>query len=248
MANGVIFLLKTIVYVTFCVCFCMPLYAASTHEPVLHTAALCDLAAGKASRSQDVPLDVLLAISRTESGRRVEGSFVSWPWTINDAGHGQYFPTQASAEQFVGGRLELGARSIDIGCFQINYRWHHDAFPSVAAMFDPEQNALYAASFLKSLFLELGSWDDAIGAYHSRTATHAERYRSKVSENRALVRSVIDDQGLQISDTWQSPANVLLSRQMPVRARRPFGSLVPKHEPALRAFISVAQGAARPLP
>ena len=241
-------LLRTIFFVPFCAWFFTPAYAAATHEPVLHTAARCDLAARQASRSQDVPLDVLLAIARTESGRQLEGVFVSWPWTINDAGQGHYFPTLESAEQFVGDRLELGARSIDIGCFQINYRWHQDAFSSVNGMFDPVQNALYAARFLRSLFLEFGSWEDAIGAYHSRTAVHAERYRRKVLENRAVVLSTTDDPALPIADMQQSPAAALASRRITHRARRPFGSLVPEHAPALRAFISVAQGAARPLP
>ena len=47
---------------------------------------------------------------------------------------------------------------------------------------DPYANALYAASYLRSLYESLGSWSAAVGAYHSRNADRAEGYRCRVAK------------------------------------------------------------------
>jgi len=73
--------------------------------------------------------------------------------------------------------LERGETSFDVGCFQINYRWHGHAFVDLAEMTDPLSNARYAARFLGELFREFGDWTEAAGAYHSRTKVHADRYK-----------------------------------------------------------------------
>ncbi len=60
-----------------------------------------------------------------------------------------------------------GAKLIDIGCMQINQHWHGAHFRSVAEMFDPEQNVQYAASYLKSLYQDAGSWTVAVARYNA---------------------------------------------------------------------------------
>jgi hypothetical protein len=47
-------------------------------------------------------------------------------------------------------------------------------------MFDPLENARYAARFLAELQQETGDWMAAVGAYHSRTPELAAAYRSRV--------------------------------------------------------------------
>ena len=47
-------------------------------------------------------------------------------------------------------------------------------------MFDPQQNADYAARFLVSLYDEKGNWADAVAAYHSRTPDLATKYLNQV--------------------------------------------------------------------
>ena len=54
-------------------------------------ASICDNAAELVSRESTVPLDVLRAISLTETGRRKEGAFQPWPWTVNMEGVGKWF-------------------------------------------------------------------------------------------------------------------------------------------------------------
>lgn len=146
---------------------------------------MCEQAARTASRATDVPLDVLRAISITETGRASGGKLQPWPWTVNMEGTGKWFDSMTSALAYVDTHFQSGARSFDIGCFQINYRWHGQAFESITAMFDPETNARYAAGFLSRLYAELGDWSLAAGAYHSRTPAYAERYRARFDRIRA---------------------------------------------------------------
>jgi hypothetical protein len=75
------------------------------------------------------------------------------------------------------------ARSIDIGCLQVNLLHHPNAFASLAEGFDPAANARYAARFLVELRNRLGGWLPAIGAYHSATDWRAEPYRARVLAN-----------------------------------------------------------------
>ncbi|MBW7920963.1 MAG: transglycosylase SLT domain-containing protein [Rubellimicrobium sp.] len=143
------------------------------------TDTVCADAARNAARRTGVPVDVLLAIAQVESGRRQSGGVTPWPWTINDSGAGHWYASRDQAETAARAIIAAGRTSFDVGCFQLNYRWHGDAFASVTAMFDPDANALYAAGFLRALHAETGDWSAAAGAYHSRTPVHAQRYRDR---------------------------------------------------------------------
>jgi len=145
---------------------------------------ICDAAAQLASRQTGVPLDVLQAITRTETGRKRNGRFEPWPWTVNMEGKGVWFTTLDEARAYVFRNFKRGARSFDVGCFQINYKWHHQGFSSIDEMFDPEANALYAARFLRRLYDEHGNWIDAAGSYHSRTPKYANRYKAVFERHR----------------------------------------------------------------
>ena len=139
---------------------------------------ICDQVAQIASNNTGVPITVLQAITRTETGRKKDGHFTPWPWTVNMEGKGVWFDTPDAARAYVFKHFKRGARSFDVGCFQINYKWHHKAFSSIEEMFDPLANATYAARFLKDLYAELGNWPDAAGAYHSRTPKYADKYKA----------------------------------------------------------------------
>lgn len=141
------------------------------------SANICDAAAIRAARQTGVPTDVLRAITRLETGRG--GGAEPWPWTVNHAGDGTWFKTEDEARSYVFSKVKQGASNLDIGCFQINYRWHSEAFRSLDEMFDPDRNAAYAALFLSQLFAEFGNWTEAAGAYHSRTPEFADRYKAR---------------------------------------------------------------------
>ena len=136
---------------------------------------LCLRAASDAAERTGVPYDVLLAISKVETGRNDR----PWPWTVNFGGDGKWFDTAAEAEASVTEALEQGATNVDLGCFQLNYRWHANGFDSVADMLDPDRNATYAANFLAEQFSRTGDWATAAAAYHSGTPEYAEIYQAK---------------------------------------------------------------------
>lgn len=159
--------------------------AAQLRAEAPDPSAICDQVAILAATETGVPLSVLKAISLNETGRKRQGAFRPWPWTVNMEGKGLWFDTYSEAKAYVDKEFLRGARSFDVGCFQINYKWHGEAFQSIEEMFDPRQNARYAARFLRDLHDELGSWGKAAGAYHSRTREHADRYQARFERLRA---------------------------------------------------------------
>lgn len=150
---------------------------------------ICDQAAAYASKESGVPISVLQAISLTETGRSKNGVMRPWPWTVNMEGKGVWFKSEDEARAYVYENYKRGARSFDVGCFQINYKWHGHEFASIEEMFDPNPNALYAANFLLKLYNEKGDWSGAAGAYHSRTQKYAEKYEKRFNKYRTAMLS-----------------------------------------------------------
>lgn len=148
---------------------------------------LCEQAIADGARRSGVPEAVLHAISLTETGRRVDGRLRPWPWAINREGQGFWFRSRDEALAFARESAAAGRRSFDVSCFQINYLWHGENFPSLESMFDLDAAADYAANFLKQLHAETGDWSMAAGAYHSRTPELATRYRARFDQMLALV-------------------------------------------------------------
>lgn len=189
------------------------------------TENLCDRAALKAARAYGVPIDVMLAITRIETGRTRQGELTPWPWTVNMEGTGRWFSTEDEARAFVFGRFKDGARSFDVGCFQINYKWHSSGFRSIDEMFDPDLNASYAARFLNTLFTEFGDWSKAAGAYHSRTRKYADIYAARFDATRANLSAAPQD--TRLSGTGPLPILRASSRPLFGSGSGGLGSLVP---------------------
>ena len=148
-------------------------------ETVVNGAVACQKSSDMAAIRHRVPVPVMRAITLTETGRKRNGRVKPWPWTVNMEGKGIWFETRPEAEAYVLREHGRGARSYDIGCFQINFRWHGQAFSSPLEMFEPAKNADYAAAFLRALYDEFGDWSVAAGAYHSRNPKYATRYRAR---------------------------------------------------------------------
>lgn len=172
-----------------------PIIAATLYLPQAHASAvtaseICDLAAQEAAQDSNVPLELLMAISRVETGRTRDGDLQPWPWAINQGGEGHWFDDADQAIAFASEQLAQGQENFDVGCFQINLRWHGENFGSIEDAFDPRHNAAYAATFLTELFQSEGGWPEAVAAYHSRTPDEADSYLAKVeaalTELRAL--------------------------------------------------------------
>ncbi len=133
-------------------------------------------------RSLRIPQGLLTAISFVESGRTSEatGQRLAWPWTINVNGQGRFFDTKEEAVAETRRQLDQGQRSIDVGCMQINLRYHPNAFRSIEDAFDPALNVAYGAQFLLSLHQLQGSWAKAVERYHSSEDGRREEYRDRV--------------------------------------------------------------------
>ena len=145
---------------------------------------MCAKATNRIERQEAIPRQLLRAISKAESGRYHEGKQVvmAWPWTVMAEGRGRYLETKADAIAEVERLRKRGVRNIDVGCMQVNLLAHPGAFASLEDAFDPLTNVTYAASFLKTLASEQGSWAKAAAYYHSQNPARYRGYRSKVRE------------------------------------------------------------------
>lgn len=155
-------------------CLLAPVQGHSRIDP----AALCRDAAATAATETSVPYDVLIAVATVETGRNNQ----PWPWTVNFGGQGHWYDSVADAARSVDQAVRDGATNIDLGCFQLNYRWHASAFSSAEDMLDPERNATYAAEYLMRHFANTGDWALAAAAYHSGTPEYAKAYQTKFEE------------------------------------------------------------------
>ena len=168
--------------------------------------ALCDEAAANASDTTGVPLAVMMAITRVETGRVQDGVRVPWPWALNHSGQGQWFATEMDARHAAERLIAGGERAFDVGCFQLNVRWHADQFSSVADMLNPRLNALYAAQFLTSLQREFGSWERAVAAYHSRNPRFSTPYLARFRQELAGLADMSDEErNLDIDNARRRP-------------------------------------------
>lgn len=129
---------------------------------------ICLTEARRAEAQHGIPNGLLQSISRVEAGRKtVTGEFMPWAWTLNDQGEGLFFDNREAAMRHLQDAVAAGDHSVDVGCMQVNTKWHMDGFHELGDMLDPVQNADYAAGFLLDLHEAHQSWDDAVKHYHS---------------------------------------------------------------------------------
>ena len=143
----------------------------------------CLAAIFAAERRYGIPDNLLLALGLQEAGWNSPQGLTIWPWSVNAAGEGRRFQSRAEALAFVRTRQAEGVESIDIGCLQVNLRWHPDAFATTLEGFDPARNVDYAARFLLGLYAETGDWWQAAGRYHSRNAGPQAVYLGALRRN-----------------------------------------------------------------
>ena len=161
----------------------------------------CIIAAKKYEEIYRIPNNLLLSMSLTESGRKIKnGEFVSWPWTINRKGKGKFFDSKITAVNFVKKYIKKGKKNIDIGCMQVNHMYHPSAFNNFHEAFDPDKNVEWAAKMLKSLYSKFGSWESAVGYYHSYRNTKRKKYSLKVFNTLASLKNQKNFNFIQITE------------------------------------------------
>ena len=204
---------------------------ATGHNPW----TMCAKATNRIERQEGIPRQLLRAISKAESGRlhRDKQIVMAWPWTVMAEGRGRYLETKAQAIAEVETLRARGVKNIDVGCMQVNLQYHPRAFASLDEAFDPLTNVRYAASFLKSLASEQGSWAKAAAYYHSQNPERYRVYRSKVREiwatERAKYLLALDQ--LRAAQT----AALTLASLICVDAPVPLGAAAPHRSPAAHA-------------
>lgn len=158
----------------------VPAAARAVPPPV--NEAICAAETAAAERHYGIPQALLHSISIVESGRYDSDrrAVIAWPWTVMAEGQGRYFPTKAEAIAEVRKLKSRGVQNIDVGCMQVNLRYHPQAFANLDEAFDPAANVGYAGRFLKGLFDATGHWPTAASYYHSQTPSLAAVYRDKL--------------------------------------------------------------------
>ena len=160
---------------------------------------LCDESIEIVAPNSFVPREVLYKIARLETGRRIDGRHVSWPWSLNNGGKGYFLKDRATALSILAHLKAQGETNVDIGCMQLNIRWHADFFHSPEQMINPLDNVRYAARYLEQLYKETGSWEKAVKFYHSRNAefntVYYEKYKKMKPPNPSqMVASLLPNQ------------------------------------------------------
>jgi F0F1-type ATP synthase membrane subunit c/vacuolar-type H+-ATPase subunit K len=134
---------------------------------------LCTAAIRAAERTFDLPAGLLMAVALTETGRRIGDTLTPWPWSINAAGEGAWLEHRSAAIERTRELQADGVESIDVGCMQVNLKWHDAAFDSLESAFDPRTNVAYAARHLTELRAQSRDWLEAAGRYHSADPVRA---------------------------------------------------------------------------
>ena len=143
-------------------------------------AAGCVASLVQAAARHGVPADLMLALGHAESGWKA--------FAVNSAGASHFPDTEAEAVALVLSEQARGIDSIDVGCGQINLRWHADAFADLSEAFDPERNAEYAARFLAELKAAHGDWTTAVARYHSSDPEAQQIYLDRIEQRLAILQ------------------------------------------------------------
>jgi soluble lytic murein transglycosylase-like protein len=129
----------------------------------LASTAVCEREISAAARKYQIPEGILYSVGLTETGRK--GSLQ--PWSLNVEGKAYFAQTPDEALEIYNEASNAGASLIDLGCMQINHRYHGENFAGVAEMLDPHKNVEYAAKFLAQLHAKHVTWTMAVARYHA---------------------------------------------------------------------------------
>lgn len=142
----------------------------------------------------NMPENTLHSISLQETQKAHSKHYIGivWPWTVTAKGKGNHFNNRDDAIAFAKAQIAAGNNNIDIGCMQINLKYHPEAFASIEEAFSPKHNIAYGANFLKTKYNRLKNWNKAIGLYHSATENKSTKYQKRVSSIRNAMISYKD--------------------------------------------------------
>ena len=145
---------------------------------------LCEPLIKAAEQAEGIPPGLLLAIGRAESGVDTSWGRIVWPWALNIAGKSVFMQTRAEALRHAKDSIRTDPRRfIDLGCLQVNWQYHRDWLKEPENVLDPNWNVAYGARLLRNLAAQHGSWEKAVGFYHSGNPMRQAVYLANVARN-----------------------------------------------------------------
>ena len=138
----------------------------------------CNYLTEKYGKIYNLPNKLLTSIALVESGIK-KSEFKSWPWTLNVSGKSMYFDNKSETIKYLKSNINL-KKSIDVGCMQINTKYHLKNFKDLSHLVEPEENVKYAATYLLKLYKKHKSWNEAVSRYHSSIPKRKKDYLKKV--------------------------------------------------------------------
>lgn len=215
-------------------------------DPLIEGAKLCTRHLQRYEREYGIPAHLLSAIASTESGRFHDGLKIKlpWPWTINAENKGYFFDSKEEAMEMVHKLQARGVKSIDVGCMQVNLFHHPNAFTSLSQAFEPENNVAYAASFLRNLYQEKGSWKQAASDYHSRTERLGNEYFGLVYNSWYKIVDKLRNAKLNIPNNTPSTSSATQEIQQASNVSPPQPSVkyTPKYSSGIKSIKVTSQG------
>ncbi len=127
----------------------------------------CYAWADVAERSYGMPKGLMSAIVTQESGGHA--------YALNVDGKAYKYRTAEEAAYAIQNMAPI-SYEIDVGCGQLNIRWHGIKFKNLGALLNPHVNMSYAAWHLSVLYKQTGSWAKAAAHYHSYDASKNRPY------------------------------------------------------------------------
>lgn len=141
---------------------------------------ICRIATKKVEKKLKLPNKLLTSISLVETGRFVKNQHRTWPWSVNVEGRSHYFKDKQSMLKFLKIQIKNNVTNFDVGCMQINFRYHIKKESNLKLFIDPNYNVIWAGNFLKQLQKKYKSWNKAISRYHSSDKLRMKIYLNKV--------------------------------------------------------------------
>lgn len=153
--------------------------AAASPQPAPQAYSCPELIANAEARRQ-IPRGLLMAIAVTESGLNGTPN----PFAMNIAGRAYHAKNTSEMSQIITANKKRGITSIDVGCMQINLKYHEDNFQSYKQLLNSATNVEYGASYLIKLAREQNSWREGVMDYHHKNnRTRRAWYGCKVWNN-----------------------------------------------------------------
>ena len=158
-----------------------------------------------------IPKNFLYLISLVESGKWDENSkrLQPWPWAANISGKSKFFKNKREMVMFLKKYIANGQESIDVGCTQINYKYHKQHFDNIEQMITPYYNVGYSAYYLSQNFSKTGNWNEAIALHHSKNPNHNGRYIKKIRETAKVTGNL----QMALNNTKKNPFSTYISNE-----------------------------------